>query len=51
MTKIKVMKQVTEKEIYRAVASSTAIEVGIAVKEIEEKLKARKSKFKNFELA
>jgi len=43
--------KVTQKMIYRAVASSTAIETGQAVKVIEEKLKANKQKYSSLTLA
>ena len=44
-------KKVTQKMIYRAVASSTAIETGQAIKTIEEKIKTSKKKYHNLHLA
>jgi hypothetical protein len=38
-------KKVTKKMIYRAVASSTAIETGASVAEVEKKLKSNRSRF------
>ena len=38
-------------QIYRAVASSTAIETGESIREIEKKLKNKNSKFKKLKLA
>lgn len=43
--------KVTQKMIYRAVASSTAIETGQPVKTIEEKIKTNKQKYSNLHLA
>ncbi len=43
--------KVTQKMIYRAVASSTAIETGQSIKTIEEKLKANKQKYNSLILA
>lgn len=46
------IKQTTSRvRILRAVASSTAIETGQPIKKIEAKLKSKKSKFTNLELA
>ncbi len=46
-----IKKKVTQKMIYRAVASSTAIETGGAVDVIEKKLKANKQKYSALSLA
>lgn len=46
-----VKKKVTKKMIFRAVASSTAIETGQSVQSIELQLKANKLKYKSLELA
>ncbi|MEP7702918.1 hypothetical protein [Paraglaciecola sp. 25GB23A] len=51
MNKIKSTKRITKRMIYRSVASSTAIETGIAVSEIERKLKNSRSKFSYLALA
>lgn len=44
-------KKVTQKMIYRAVASSTAIETGEPVHVIEQKLKKQKAKYSSLTLA
>ncbi len=44
-------KKVTQEMIYRAVASSTAIETRASVQEIENKLKANKDKYNSLALA
>lgn len=44
-------KRPTKTEIRRAVASSTAIETGQTVSQLEEKLKARSTRKKRFALA
>ncbi|GGX41888.1 hypothetical protein [Saccharospirillum salsuginis] len=44
-------KKVSKDRIYRAVASSTAIETGGSIKAIEQRLKANLSKFKDLKLA
>ena len=44
-------KKVSKARIYRAVASSTAIETGDSIKAIEQRLKAKTSKFKDLDLA
>ncbi len=44
-------KKVTQKMIYRAVASSTAIETRESVDLIEQKLQANKSKYRSLSLA
>lgn len=51
MSKVKSIKRITKSMIYRSVASSTAIETGIAVSEIERKLKNSRSKFSYLALA
>lgn len=51
MSKVKSTKRITKSMIYRSVASSTAIETGIAVSEIERKLKKSQSKFSYLALA
>lgn len=43
--------QVTQNRLYRAVASSTAIETGKTTAEVEAKLKAKKSRFSHLTLA
>lgn len=43
--------QVTQNRLYRAVASSTAIETGKTTAEVEAKLKAKKSRFIHLTLA
>jgi len=43
--------KVTQKMIYRAVASSTAIETRASVNSIEKKLKANKHKYSSLSLA
>ncbi|MDT3272647.1 hypothetical protein Q4Q54_04010 [Shewanella sp. SP2S2-4] len=43
--------QVTQNRLYRAVASSTAIETGKTTAEAEAKLKAKKSRFSHLTLA
>jgi hypothetical protein len=42
---------VSRERIIRAVASSTAIETGESIAELEEKLRANNSKFKHIKLA
>lgn len=44
-------KKITQKMIYRAVASSTAIETGVPVKKIEQRLKSNKRKYGALSLA
>jgi hypothetical protein len=44
-------KKVTQKMIYRAVASSTAIETGQSVQDIEQRLKINKRKYSHLALA
>lgn len=44
-------KKITQKMIYRAVASSTAIETGSPVKNIEKRLKENKRKYSDLSLA
>ncbi|WP_194165888.1 hypothetical protein [Shewanella sp. YLB-07] len=44
-------KKVTQKMIYRAVASSTAIETRASVRSIEQKLKDNKGKYRYLSLA
>lgn len=46
-----VKKKVTQQMIYRAVASSTAIETGDSVKNIERKLEENKKKYSALTLA
>lgn len=43
--------KVTQKMIYRAVASSTAIETGSPVQKIEKRLEASKRKYSDLSLA
>ncbi|MGB5446745.1 MAG: hypothetical protein WBM99_14710 [Psychromonas sp.] len=50
-TRNKKINKVTKKCLFRTVASSTAIETGSSVSEIEAKLKDKKSKFHNLSLA
>ncbi|KZN60868.1 hypothetical protein [Pseudoalteromonas luteoviolacea] len=45
------VKTVSKAMIYRAVASSTAIETGVATKEIEKKLKSSNRRFAHISLA
>ena len=45
LNKLKSTKRITKRMIYRSVASSTAIETGVAVADIERKLKNNSSKF------
>lgn len=47
----KTTKKVKKAQILKAVASSSAIETGESIKQIEARLKARNSKFKDLELA
>jgi len=49
--KVKSTQKTSRSRILRAVASSTAIETGQSIKELEAFLKAQKSKFKNLKLA
>ena len=51
MTARKATRKVSKQRIYRAVASSSAIETGKCIKATEARLKARKGKFKHLELA
>lgn len=44
-------KKITKKMLYRAVASSTAIETGESVKNIERKLKGNRDKYRELSLA
>ncbi|SHE32505.1 hypothetical protein [Vibrio gazogenes] len=44
-------RKVTQKMIYRSVASSTAIETGDSIKTIEQKLKSNKKKHAHLTLA
>ena len=44
-------KKVTKEQLYRSVASSTAIETGQSVKAIEKALKSNKSKYQHLTLA
>ena len=44
-------KLVTKKMIYRSVASSTALETGESIKEIEKKLKKQQAKYSKYTLA
>ncbi|WP_202601845.1 hypothetical protein [Vibrio toranzoniae] len=43
--------KITQKMIYRAVASSTAIETGSPVQKIEKRLKTNKRKYNSLSLA
>lgn len=43
-------KKVTKAQLYRSVASSTAIETGQTVKDIEKTLKSKKSKYQHLTL-
>ncbi|MCQ8105304.1 hypothetical protein NP590_14410 [Methylomonas sp. SURF-2] len=51
MTGRKVVKKVNKDRIYRAVASSSAIETGESVKVVEQKLKSSENKFRYLALA
>jgi len=51
MCKRSTSKLPTQQQIRRAVASSTAIETGIAVNILEDLLKKKRSKFRHLELA
>ena len=51
MTTHKNFKKVTKKRIFRSVASSSAIETGLSIQEIELKLKNKQSKFSQLTLA
>ncbi|EAQ67167.1 hypothetical protein MED121_14609 [Marinomonas sp. MED121] len=44
-------KKITQEMIYRAVASSTAIETGQSIKIIEEKIKANRKKYSSLHLS
>lgn len=44
-------KKVTKAQLYRSVASSTAIETGQSVKDIEKALKFQKAKYQHLKLA
>lgn len=44
-------KKITQEMLYRSVASSTAIETGESVQDVERKLKANKEKFRHIQLA
>lgn len=51
MTKKTVHTQITRTQIYRAVASSTAIETGVSVQKIEQQLKQNQAQAKAVGLA
>jgi hypothetical protein len=51
MTVRKTTRKVSMQRIYRAVASSSAIETGKSIKATEARLKAKSGKFKDLELA
>ncbi|EHD23195.1 MULTISPECIES: hypothetical protein [Brenneria] len=51
MTKKTVHNQITKMQIYRAVASSTAIETGVSVQKIEQQLKKNQAQAKAVGLA
>jgi len=51
MTNRKNTNNITTKRLYRAVASSSAIETGLSVSEIETKLKDKQSKYSRLALA
>jgi hypothetical protein len=51
MTVRKTIRKVNKARILKAVASSSAIETGESIKQIESRLKANTSKFKYLELA
>jgi hypothetical protein len=51
MTKNSAQSQITKDQIYRAVASSTAIETGVSVQKIEQELKQNHAKAKAVGLA
>ncbi|WP_447870453.1 hypothetical protein [Serratia fonticola] len=51
MTKKTVHTQITKTQIYRAVASSTAIETGVSVQKIEQQLKQNQVQAKAVGLA
>ena len=44
-------KKITKQQILRSVASSSAIEVGLSTREIELRLKSKKNKFNQLNLA
>ena len=46
-----VKKKITQSDLFRSVASSTAIETGQAIKTLETILKAKNSKFSHLTLA
>ncbi|EFN5544481.1 TPA: hypothetical protein ACIYMX_004893 [Escherichia coli] len=51
MTKKTAHSQITKNQIYRAVASSTAIETGVSVQKIEQQLKKNQAQAKAVGLA
>lgn len=51
MTKKAAHAQITRTQIYRAVASSTAIETGVSVQKIEQQLKKNQAQAKTVGLA
>lgn len=51
MTKKIVRTQITKTQIYRAVASSTAIETGVSVQKIEQQLEKNQAQAKTVGLA
>lgn len=51
MNKHKPAKKITQDMIYKAVASSTAIEVGLTTKNVEKKLRSNRSKYSSYTLA
>lgn len=51
MTKKTAHSQITKNQIYRAVASSTAIETGVSVQKIEQQLKKNQEQAKAVGLA
>ncbi|MGG8125762.1 hypothetical protein PGO33_14020 [Klebsiella aerogenes] len=51
MTKKTAHTQITKNQIYRAVASSTAIETGVSVQKIEQQLKKNQAQAKAVGLA
>ena len=51
MTECRKAKKVTQDMIYRAVASSIAIEVGLPTQFVEKKLRANRAKYSSYALA
>jgi len=51
MKVVKTTRKVNKARILKAVASSSAIETGESIKQIEDRLTAKKSKFQHLQLA